>query len=1183
MGWTKDQQKAIETDTGKGNLLVSAAAGSGKTAVLVERILKKIIDGKSTIDRLLIVTFTEAAASEMREKIIKRLGEHLGKAEDKKFIKSQIRLAETADIMTIDAFCSRVVKNNFHALGIDPNFGVGDDSTIAQMRADAIDRLFEKIYTSDDEEALSRLRRLTDFYAKDRTNAPLVDMIYSIYNFTESFNEPEEWLKAAVGVYSLPPTEWHTVKYHETISREYAKRYLDEIATINRNTGNEQMYDFLKSVAEEIYNATDRDGIYSVYKKNFDAPKKRNALIATAEELPQSADNLKLKSILSGICELFTAERSKTPMGVTHSADYINKFYESEKLSCEGEDIYFLFTEFMKEYKYIKDKKGVYEFSDIEHLAYELFKNNEQIRNEYRDKYDEILIDEYQDTNMLQDTIFYLISNNNIFMVGDLKQSIYRFRKGDPYIFKSKAAEYKQPMSPHTLITLSQNFRSRKEVLNSVNDIFSAIMSETAGDVDYNSSEYIVRDDEYEYYPTPNTDLKSELHYLAPSKSNGIDSVLCEAEFTARKIAELLNSNAEVYDKSIGRVRPIQKRDIVILESSVRYNNDILTKELNRYGIDSYVDIGSFFDRREITIMLSLISVINNMHRDIPLISVMRSPIGGFTDDELALIKVDAKHGEDYISSVRRYIKEGEDRQLKARLYDFVTSIYRWRDYVRKKSVSQLIWAIYEETCFYDIMGALEEGEEAQTNLRLLYERAKQFENGGAKGLFNFIKYIEQMEKNPKDIGSAKLIGENHDVVRVMTIHKSKGLEFPYVFLLGMGRMFPRSDNPSLIRMHKDLGIAMPQIYYDKHYAKKTHSYELISAVNNSESISEHMRLLYVAMTRAKEKLYAIICQPKKDDTPAGEIIAGYKSDFAGKLRPEQALKAKGFYDWILPAACSAESWKVFAYDIDALDDAEPIEETATKDEISDETALKESVYKILDYQYPNSECFTIPSRTSVTQLKELSQMSDDVTYEPQSRQLTDINDIAELMFTPLHQKPSFMLEDGTRPASEIGTLYHLVMSQLDLSAVTENGVRSELVRLIADGVISEADLEFLDIAKIERFFECGLCERMKKAKNIYRERPFQINISAREYDPSLSERCCDETIILQGIIDCFFEEDDGFVLFDYKTDKVRNNSAEIKERYQKQLDLYARAIEELTKKKVKEKYLYLFDSGEVI
>ena len=263
MGWTKDQQKAIETDTGKGNLLVSAAAGSGKTAVLVERILKKIIDGKSTIDRLLIVTFTEAAASEMREKIIKRLGEHLGKAEDKKFIKSQIRLAETADIITIDAFCSRVVKNNFHALGIDPNFGVGDDSTIAQMRADAIDRLFEKIYTSDDEEALSRLRRLTDFYAKDRTNAPLVDMIFSIYNFTEAFNEPEEWVKAAVGVYSLPPTEWHTVKYHETISREYAKRYLDEIATINRNAENEQMYDFLKSVVEEIYNATDRDGIYS--------------------------------------------------------------------------------------------------------------------------------------------------------------------------------------------------------------------------------------------------------------------------------------------------------------------------------------------------------------------------------------------------------------------------------------------------------------------------------------------------------------------------------------------------------------------------------------------------------------------------------------------------------------------------------------------------------------------------------------------------------------------------------------------------------------------------------------------------------------------------------------------------------------------------------------------------------
>lgn len=1222
MGWTEDQKKAIYTDTGTGNLLVSAAAGSGKTAVLVERILQKIINGKTTIDRLLIVTFTEAAASEMREKIIKRLSEYLAEANDKKFIKSQIRLTESADIMTIDAFCSRVVKNNFHALGIEPNFGVADESTASLMKNEVMEALFERLYKSTDPEISARLNRLTDFYAKDRSNDALAEIVFSIYKFTESFPDPEKWLSDAVKAYSLPPMEQPTVKFHENYTRSVAERYLNEIKGLTEITdkieefkqAKEKLekkneadlnwadklhisllrelvtayekiaysYDIIEECLTDIVNAEDYDEIYEVYTRHFDKPKKRENLIELANCLESVPGGETVKSIILGLCDIFTA-KSKTPMGVTRSSEYINNFYASGVLKTEGEDIEFLFKEFMHDYRAAKDEKGVYEFSDIEHLTYELFSQNEQIRSEYSNKYDEIMIDEYQDTNLLQDTVFSLISHNNIFMVGDLKQSIYRFRKGDPYIFKSKASEYRKPESPHTLITLSQNFRSRQEVLKGVNGIFTAVMSENAGDVDYSGDELIIRNEEYEYYPAPTSDCTAELHYLAPSKENGLDHIRCEAEFTARKIAELLASGTEVYDKTLGKMRKIQKRDIVILQSTLKYNGDILAEELSRYGINSYIDRGSFFDRREVTVMLSLLSVIDNMHRDIPLIAAMRSPIGGFSDDELAMIRIGTTHSGDFITAVRQYIKYGENGALKSRLHDFVTSIYRWRGYLRKKSVSQLIWTIYEETCFYDIMGAIEEGEEAQTNLRLLYERAKQFENGGARGLFNFLKYMEQVEEHPKEMGGAKLIGENHDVVRVMTIHKSKGLEFPYVFLLGMGRMFPSDNNQPLMRMHKDLGLALPQIDYDKHYARKTHAYELISAINHAETISEQMRLLYVAMTRPKEKLYAVVCIPRTSEQTAAEIISEYKSGFTGKMRPEEALSAKGFYGWICPAACASKDWKVFSYDIDSISDADPTPQNEDYDTFKDSEELRESVYSLLDYEYPAAECFTIPSRTSVTQLKELAQLSEDTVYEPDSRRQTDITELADLMLSPLHQKPAFMSEDGKRRANEIGTLYHFVMSKIDLEAAYRNGAGSEIERLAQLGDITEDDLKYIDIKKIDGFFKSELAQRMLKSDNINRERPFQINISARQYDPSLSEKYENETVILQGIIDCFFEEDGGFVLFDYKTDKVKNNQAEIKKRYQKQLELYSDAIERLTGKRVKECYLYLFDSGETI
>ncbi len=1186
MGWTIDQKKAIDTDTGSGNLLVSAAAGSGKTAVLVERVLEKILKGKSTVDRLLIVTFTEAAASEMRQKIIKRLAEYLqdpdAASAQKTLIKEQLRLAQTADIMTIDGFCSKVVLNNFHILGIDPNIQVCDDAMSGFLAEEAIDTLFGRIYKSN-EDIKARFKRLTDYYAKDRNNNALKELILAIYRFTEPFADPNEWLNRSVSEFSLPVQEQSWARYQMDISRATAYLVIRELSLIDSD---DDAVSLIYSIAQRIFNADNWDGIYDVYNEFFSKPKKRTEFLSLSDSIAESDAKNTIKFVSHLLCDLFSGSSSdKMPLGVTVSAQTLESTANSDILGEEASDLVWLVKEFINEYNAIKEKRNLYEFSDIEHLTYRLFTENEAIRNEYKNKYDEILIDEYQDTNMQQDKIFESISDNNIFMVGDLKQSIYRFRKGDPYIFKAKAQSYEKPDSADNRIILSQNFRSRKEVLDSVNDIFSKIMSETAGDVDYSGGELIVRDDEYEYYPPSKSDMKSELHYLAIDKNSDIDRDVYEAYYTANKINELLNSGTEVYDKSLGCMRPIKKKDIVILENSVKYNSEIITDELSKLGIASYVDKSSFFDRREISLMLSLISVIDNSHNDIPLITVMRSPIGGFSDEDLALIRIHTKKSSYFIDAVSLYANDGDDSRLCKHCRAFLSNIRRWRDYIRKKSVAQLIWAIYEETCFYDMMGALEEGEEAQTNLRLLYERAKQYESAGFKGLFNFITYINQLAENKNDLEGAKLVGENHDVVRIMTIHKSKGLEFPYVFLLGAGRDFPVKQDTSVIRMHKQLGFGLPYINYEKHYSQKTRAFELITKINKHESISERMRLLYVALTRPREKLYVVVSRYHKSDDSKDTVVKSWSESLTGnRFLPSTALSAKGFYSWLCPASyASPYTWTVRYSCVGSVPDNRDIK-SQVENGYSESANLRESVYNILDYSYPYSESNTIPSRTSVTQLKEL--LNSDMEHEPDNRRTSGIDDIAELMFSPLHSKPKFLLEDSSKPANEIGTLYHLVMSVIDIKAVAENGpvyAKNELDRLVAEDIISENDMKYIEPEKIIAFFESELAKRMAKSPNINRERAFQIHIPASEYDASLSDKSKNEKIILQGIIDCFFEEEDGFVLFDYKTDKVKNGSEEIREKYAKQLELYSRAITELTGKPVKERYLYLFDTNEVV
>lgn len=1218
MGWTPAQEKAIYTPTGDGNLLVSAAAGSGKTAVLVERILQKIIKKETTIDRLLVVTFTEAAASEMREKIIKQLIKETEKPETdaklQSILKSQIRLAETADIMTIDAFCMRTVQNNFHVLGIDPNIAIADSATSELLRAEAMESLFDKLYKTEDTDSKERFSRLLNAYCDNRSDSGLERTITFIHDFVTAFADPVKWLDASAKAFSMSPEQTPYALYLKEVTKEATQTCIN---SLNRYMEEHELPEELKAYAEEMLEKVtqmarsddwdEMHEIYSIYFKTLSRKKQPDSII---QKLPVASDKEyeKLAEKLKFIRTIFAEQLN---LGITLSMEDLTNEYNNEMLAQEAEDLSWIVKEFMSEFAEIKENRGVREFADIEQLTYTLFRDNEDIREYYKNKYDEILIDEYQDTNRLQDTIFYLISHRNIFMVGDLKQSIYRFRGGDPYIFKKKSDTYGGPSSDDKKITLAQNFRSRQEILKSVNNVFGCVMSRDAGDIEYIGDELIIRDWEREYYPSPGMNCKSELHYLAAHK--GVDRNTEEIRFVADKISELLTSGAMVFDKDKSALRPIRKKDIVILENSVKSNGELIVSELAKRGIDSFTETESFFSRREILVMLSLLSVISNARQDVPLLSVMRSPIGGFSENELVRIRLYSRKTDNFISAVRSFAHSGgrtlnqgtykskcgkinlsvthRRSRLAYKCSKFISDLRRWRGYMRTKSVAQLIWTLFEETYFYDIMGAIEQGEEAQFNLRLLYDRAKQFEKAGYKGLFNFIKYIENIESRNEDFGGAKLVGENHDVVRIMTIHKSKGLEFPVVFLIGAGKDFPPSSSFSTIRLHKDIGYGLPYIYYDEHYMRDSNSKDYIDKINRKELVSERMRLLYVALTRAREKLYVTVSKTVKEDFSPEEEAVEYENILTdGKMLPSDALNARGFYSWLCPAAyANPDTWDfVFHVRRTESDDVENTTEEEKEETFEDSEELKTAVYEILDYSYPYEYSNTIPSRTSVTQLKELTiereSIYDAPVYEPDSRRAS-ADDIAELMFSPLHPKPAFMREVGDKPANEIGTLYHLIMSEINLELIQTQGtdcIESELQRILKNELISEEDLKYIDTVKIKNFYNNAIGQRLLKSQEIHREEPFQINISATDYDPSLTAEYEDETVILQGIIDCFFYEKDGYVLVDYKTDKVRNSS-DIRKKYNKQLELYKQAIETLTGKSVKECVLYLFDTDETV
>lgn len=1201
MKWNEQQTQAIETcfaDDGKRcNILVNAAAGSGKTAVLVERIIRKIenADG-SDIDRLLVVTFTKAAAAEMQQKINRALVERMESSAlddtQKAHLMRQIRLLQSADICNIDSYCMRVVRNNFHILGVDPNFSPISGSELELMKDEAVDLLFEELYEKEGNEEFVRLAEMFSQTGNDRG---LADIIKELYDFTTSLPEPEQWLeKAAEELADI------------SVDSVYSD-IKDEIMHIN----NDILYTAAKNVADMC---ADADGtekcadtvdkaqvqaseLIKKYEPEEDNPVNRrwgSAWCAAVgdfnivlplygsdwKEAGKLADEFKFPSFPTDISKIkfkWGGKMQKENVDAADNSDMFAAFREAhdyikdccskigEKMSASPEEdiriikeftlkdtqgLCRLTMQFSKKLETLKQRRGVLEFCDIERLVYKLMRDNPDIRKEYNEKYDEVLIDEYQDVNALQDAIFETISSgDNLFMVGDMKQSIYRFRNSDPTIFKHKTDTYHD--EHNRVINLNKNYRSRENVLESINNVFSKIMSEGAGEIDYDFTQRLNAGD-LAYEDVNNagvTDNRSELVLVRRDENSVMSSAEAEAEYVAARIKDMIDSGFKVrrtVTDENGEQRFVYEtarpRDFVILADSVKNIAEIYNDALERAGIVCYAETEGYFDRSEIMAVMSLIKMIDNPLNDVPFTASMRLPVCGFSDDELASVRLAG--GDDMYSCAVNMSKS--ETELGKKCAAFLEKLEKWRSCAKVIPCDRLIWMIYEDTDLYAYYGSAERGEEAQANLRMLFERAREYESTGYKGIFNFIRFVDKMRERSSDFSPAKLISEEHDVVRIMTMHKSKGLEFPIVFIVGASKKF-RLESGHTMCYHKDEGIGIRYINSDTRCSIPTAVTKRIDRKNKTETIAERMRLLYVAMTRAKEKL--IITAPWK--------MGMQELNFSYEDNSRIVNSAKSFFEWLAPIAKTDKLWKyseIIAEDTNNTESAKRVYSL----EIPDKSG-------VIDWKYEHIDGTLSPAKISVTELKR-RKMHDDIADSGQLFKSASVR-----------KKPSFMTKEQPIVGAQKGTVVHYVMQTLPAFA-DMNVIKEHIAQLVSTGQLTKREAECVDCEKVLAFYSTDIAKRIQKSPAVYREVPFEIiEDSADVYGFS------GEEVMLQGIIDCCFEEDGEFVLLDYKTDYYEKGKGyELAERYRFQIEKYGQAIEKITGKRVKEKYLYLFNHNDV-
>lgn len=1177
--WTNEQLSAI---TQKGNnILVAAAAGSGKTTVLVERIIRKIINDNVDIDKILVVTFTNAAASEMRERILTALYKQIDEDPLNKRLRKQIVLLNKASICTIDAFCLDIIRNNFFEIGASSNFRIADNTELELLKQEAIEETFEELYLENDDE----FNKLIELYAGYKDDENLKNIILKIHNYIQSAPFPEDWLEEQIEKFNMSNIEdFSQTEWGKIILKNFRDEVLNSIQILESSKHQLDMITELSKfslvVADDINQLKFLEQNWDNWERAHEIannlkfktwPTDKKVVSNLKEETKKARDNVK-KRISKAVSQTFIYNTEE-------AVEDINAMYPILKKIKD------VTLKFMEKFSEKKSNKNIMDFSDIEHYALKiLLKKDEngiyqktEVAKKYEEKFNEIAIDEYQDSNLVQEYILTSISNEkNIFMVGDVKQSIYRFRQAKPELFLDKYQKYGlEPNEYGQKIKLFKNFRSRENILDTTNLIFSDIMSADFGEIEYDESEYLNLGATYEE-PTENVEFagKTELDIIDLKKEENedgeeieednsselLEKTEIEAKFVANRIQKLIKSKYQVYDRKTG-YRDITYKDIVILLRATSNTANVFEKELLNLNIPVFSDQAeNYLESIEIRTITSLLKIIDNPYRDIPLVTVMRSIIGDFTDNELIEIRLTQNEGYFYDSLKEAKASPKIDGKLKEKVINFLDKLNKWREEERYLPLNEFIQKIYEETDYYNYVRLMPNGQVRKANLKMLLDRAKDYEKISFKGLFNFIRYLEKVKSSNSDLSSAKVIGENENVVRIMSIHKSKGLEFPVAIISRTDKKFNQKDLNESILLHQDIGFGMQYINYDRKIEYTTATKEAIKIKTKEESIAEEMRILYVALTRAKEKL----------------IITGVENDFTKSI--EQKKELLEIYEkendkinhLVLKKYLSYLEWIELVYlnhqDIenqitlnkiakkDVLKAEENQEEQEKKNIELPEKIDYEKINEILNWQYKYKEMTNIQSKMSVTKIKELK------NNETQKQQHIEI-------------KPKFMLDKTKVSSAERGTIIHLILQKLDFTKEYSKEELAQFVNnLCTKNIITQIQKDSIDIEKIYQIINTQFIKNLKNAKEIKKETPFYTYINTKEiYNTQNSEN-----ILVQGIIDLYYiNQQNEVILVDYKTDYVEGSGEELIDKYKVQLEIYKKALEESLKEKVKHVYIY--------
>lgn len=1293
--FTKEQQETI--DARNASILVSAAAGSGKTAVLVERIIQMVKDPVHPvdIDRLLVVTFTSAAAAQMRERISQALSDAVDEHPENAHLTRQLTLIHHAQITTIDSFCLYLIRNHFDEIGLDPDFRVADEGEVRLLKRDVLDEMLEEYFargaessgedsaTGDgsrpseaeegretgkgsetDGSCAGSFQEIVEYFSPQGNDKRLEEQLLSLYEFAMSYPWPEEWLQEHQKDYDVPEggldaCPWvEELKSYVKMQLSEAEQLLEQALSLCREPDGPYMYlDTLLEDQERVAELSRAEGFSELYE-GFSSlsfgriSAKKDA--AVSQEKRERAKELRgtVKDLLTGLKEkYFYASAEAQEERMRACAPFVKELLE-------------LTLDFCRRFSEKKRERGILDFHDMEHLALQILICREdgklsatRTARQLRETYEEIMIDEYQDSNLVQEYLLLSISGEedgryNRFMVGDVKQSIYKFRLARPELFMEKFDRYRRletAEEPGTAeksaaqgktaqvgsvcerrIDLKKNFRSRRQVTDSVNEVFSCLMGKDLGGVAYDADAALYPG---AVFPDPCSAVqdpyRTEVLLCVPGE-DGMEEKEREAMAVAGRIRELVG-RLPVVDSETKQLRPARYSDMVILLRSPSGWDETFKKVLETCGIPVYISSRTgYFAATEVQTVLNFLRVLNNPLQDIPLFGVLKSPAAGFSDREIALIRAKKEKGRLY-ESLCACVQEGqetgkktEEAELRAKAQAFLALLERFRNYAVYLPIHELIREFLEQTGYLYTASALPGGEQRRANLEMLLSKAESFEKTSYFGLFHFIRYMEQVEKYDIDYGEASLQDENADTVRIMSIHRSKGLEFPVCFVSGLGKRFNMQDIAKPVIVDMDLGIGLDYVDSVLRMRRGTLKKNVMAGKLQRDSLGEELRVLYVAMTRAQEKLI---------------LTGGLKAERAEKLKEEMekaAVREKddgtltegadterllpffrrsgasSYLDWLLPA------WQQTGQRMELVDasrllagqmekeqsreqqlqglkqflETEPagageIEETAAQD-----AAARLSVR--LKSGYPHRNLERLYTKTTVSELKKagMAEAAEEAYH------LFEEEEVVPYL-------PRFVRSEDKLGGAARGSAYHKAlelfpfgswMARKDagragsgkenagkdrVSESAENGADRKALEALLDEMREQGRLlpeyrEAVSPWRLEAFLKSALAARMGRADAaglLHKEQPFVLGIPASELGEDFPG---EETVLIQGIIDVYFEEDGELVVADYKTDAV-TQAEELVNRYRVQLDYYARALEQLTRKRVKEKIIYSF------